>query len=185
MTLTVITPPEASPVSLAEMKDHLRLGHGGEDALVSELILSATSAVENDIGKVLVARTLERSFQYWPKALSTTGFELLPGPVTGLSGVVIKGSDGPDEDATGRFQLNFGRLCLRPWSIAPPIPVGGHAVVAFEAGFDGQGAVPDDLKLAVKLVAAEAYLARGFDRGEKLTLDVAKEILDAHRRVRL
>lgn len=185
MNLTVITPPDALPVSLAEMKDHLRLGHDGEDALVSELIAAATSTIEQHLGTVLVARTLERCLATWPKALSTPGVELMPGPVISLLGVTLRGDDIPDEDVTGRFRLTCGRLVLRPWSIAPAVPMGGHAAVVFEAGFGAPGDVPDDLKLAVKLLVAEAYLARGTEPSGQAMPDAARHILETHRRVRL
>jgi uncharacterized phiE125 gp8 family phage protein len=39
--LTVISPPAGEALSLAEAKDFLRIGHEGEDSLVTGLIESA------------------------------------------------------------------------------------------------------------------------------------------------
>jgi uncharacterized phiE125 gp8 family phage protein len=44
--LTVISPPAGEAVSLSQAKAFLRIGHDGEDALVSDLIGQATVRVE-------------------------------------------------------------------------------------------------------------------------------------------
>ena len=93
--------------------------------------------------------------------------------------------DADPDDVTGRFRLTCGRLALRPWSMAPPVPENGAATVQFQAGYGAPEAVPDDLKLAVKLLVAGSYSARnGCPEGSPLPSSVAS-ILDTHRRVRL
>ena len=57
MTLTVMTPPDGEVLSLDAAKDYLRIGTGGEDALVTALIASAR--LEAASGLVLVTRTLK------------------------------------------------------------------------------------------------------------------------------
>ena len=59
MTLTVMTPPDGEALSLDAAKDYLRIGTGGEDALVTALIASARARLEAASGLVLVTRTLK------------------------------------------------------------------------------------------------------------------------------
>ncbi|MEL6567726.1 MAG: phage head-tail connector protein [Pseudomonadota bacterium] len=185
MTLTVITPPDALPVPVSEMKDYLRIGHDGEDDLVSRLTSAATERIEAQLGQALVLRTLKRRFSAWPVGISGRGASLLPGPVSSLERVEIESEDADPDDVTGRFRLTCGRLALRPWSMAPPVPENGAATVQFQAGYGSPEAVPDDLKLAVKLLVAESYSAgNGCPEGSPLPGSVAS-ILDTHRRVRL
>ena len=185
MTLTVITPPDALPVPDNELKDYLRIGHDGEDALVAELNAAATERVETELDQVLVRQTLQRTYRGWPASVSGRGAMLLPVPVASLSAVIVKSDAHGDEDVTGRFRLACGRLLLRPWSIAPPVPVDGCVEVTFEAGYGDPEDVPADLKMAIRMIAASTYLEPlGPGRAMELSGAVT-EILSAHRRVRL
>ncbi|MEL6956343.1 MAG: hypothetical protein AAFO88_06845 [Pseudomonadota bacterium] len=185
MTLTVITPPDALPVPDADVKAFLRIGHDGEDDLVTELNAAATRQVESTIGQVLVTQVLEREFKGWPAAVSGHGALLLPGPASALLSVTILSDSAGSEDVSGRFRLFNGRLVLRPWSIAPPVPVDGCVRVRFEAGYGPPDDVPEDLALAIKLMAAEAYSSRTAGHGSGNIPQQAEEILAVHRRVRL
>lgn len=55
--LTLVTAPATTPVSLSEAKAHLRVLSDDEDALINSLIVSATSAVQEDVGRALVTQT--------------------------------------------------------------------------------------------------------------------------------
>ncbi|MEN0078605.1 MAG: hypothetical protein AAF753_05770 [Pseudomonadota bacterium] len=185
MTLTVITPPDALPVSDAELKSHLRIGHDGEDALVSKLNASATKHVEAALGHVLVERTLERRLRGWPPALSGRGALLLPRPVIALENVRIESDGLGPEDVTGRFRLFCDRLVLRPWSIAPSVPLDGAAIIRFRAGYGGAEDVPEDLKLAIMLTAEEAYGSGRDHRGAPELPEHVGRILSNHRGLQL
>ena len=187
--LTVISPPGAEPVSLASAKAFLRIGHEGEDGLVADLIASARARVEQASGLALVSRHVQASWARWPAGIAGRGVRLPIGPVTALVSVRVVDADGAAEDHTGRFRLECGRACLRPWSMVPAVPDGGRIEIVFEAGFGDAAAVPEDLREAVLLTARETYEAR--DLGARRTRDEgplperAEAILQARRGVRL
>ncbi|MEM9740401.1 MAG: hypothetical protein AAF829_11070 [Pseudomonadota bacterium] len=185
MTLTVIAPPDALPVSHSDMKDYLRIGHTGEDDLVSALNLAATQRVESALSQVLVTQTLERTFDAWPKGLFGRGALLRPSPVSALQSVILSSDETGDEDVTGRFQVSADRLRLRPWSMTPPVPIGGQIAVRFDAGYGAEQDVPEDLKLAVKMIAAHDYSGRTLPLSSDALPSAVDDILSVYRRIRL
>ncbi len=187
MKATVLTPPDGEPVSLSAVKDYLRIGHEGEDALVASLIGSARARLEAELGIALVTRTLLVTLDKWPSALMKRGVRLEPGPVRELVSVDSVGGDGAREDVTSRFVLSGGRLCLRPWSFLPAIEAGGHIEVSFVTGYGLAGSLPADLVLAVKMLAAQGYLLRdgGADSAEDALPTEINDLLAPYKGVRL
>tara|TARA_B100000378_G_scaffold71642_2_gene54958 strand:+ start:10783 stop:11337 length:555 start_codon:yes stop_codon:yes gene_type:complete len=184
MTTTVITPPDEGPVSLQEAKSYLRLGHDGEDALVSSLLASAVSVVEEAVGLSLVARTLRRSFNDWPRELLwQREMRLRPGPVKTLLAVRVVDGSGDETLLAERFRLEDGRLNVSRGSGLPVIPEGGRAEIDFVSGFGAPADVPGDLKLAVQMVLEAAYTRRGEDVPS--IPESAASIVSARREVRL
>lgn len=187
--LTVISPPGAEPVSLASAKAFLRIGHEGEDALVADLIASARARVEQASGLALVTRDVRSTWSRWPAGIAGRGILLPIGPITELIRVRVIDTDGGAVDHTGRFRLDCGRACLRPWSMVPAVPDGGRVEIEFEAGFGEAAEVPADLIEAVMLTLQETYEARGIssrrNRDEGPLPERAEAILQARRGVRI
>ncbi|MEM9226129.1 MAG: phage head-tail connector protein [Pseudomonadota bacterium] len=188
MTLTVLSPPGEEPVSLSAAKAFLRIAHTGEDDLVGNLIAGARSQIEQAAGLALVERTLRRTYSSWPRSIRRRGVRLTPGPAKMLLAVRVVEADGVETDYTGHFQIDDGRICLRPWRLAPPVPIGGHIEVDFVAGFGLQAQVPEDLVLAVKRMTQMAYDLRALpdrrQRDDGLPEDV-RAILNARQGARL
>lgn len=187
MKTTVIAPPDGEPVSLSAVKDFLRIGHAGEDALVGGLIASARARLEAELGLALVARAVQLTLNAWPRALTKRGLRLEPGPVSSLLDVVSVSASGDREIITSRFVIRGGRLCLRPWGFVPVIEVGGHVEVTFETGYGAPDTVPEDLVLAVKMLAAQGYHVRdgGRESDEDALPSEIDELLAPYRGVRL
>lgn len=186
MTLNVIHPPAGPPVSRTEVKAHLRIGHDGEDALVDTLTGAATAHLEATTGLALVTRTLMRRFTAWPASIHGHGLALRPRPVAALNAVETQLGEAQPEALTGRFQIISGRLALRPWSFAPPLAPGTRVHVTYEAGFGTADDVPEDLKLAVKQLIAEAYgQQRTAFSGEATLSDAVARLVAPYREVRL
>lgn len=155
-------PAAALPVGL--FRDHMRLGsgfadEGAEDSLLEALLRAAMAAVEARTGKVLLARSYTWQLTAWREA----GRQALPvAPVTAISSVTLVDRVGQEtvldaadyllEPDTHRPRLVSARAAL------PTIPLGGHAIVGFEAGFGADwSAIPADLAQAVFLLAAHYY----------------------------
>ncbi|MEO9971743.1 MAG: hypothetical protein ABJG15_18245 [Hyphomonadaceae bacterium] len=184
MKTTVITPPDGEPVSLSAVKDYLRIGHEGEDALVADLIAAARARLEAELDLALVGRTIRIEFSNWPSGLAARGVILRPGPLQALLAVRIVSGDAAT-DVTEGFVLSGGRLCRRPWSGLPALPTGARIEVEFTAGFGDGEAVPDDLQLAVKLLAAQGYkLRNGFGDEDAFPREV-DDLLAPYMGVRL
>ena len=186
MTLSVVSPPIEPAVTLDLAKSYLRIGHAGEDALVGDLVAAATARLEAASGLSLVSRTLSRRLRDWPATLAGKGFILRPKPAAQLVRVDLVDAQGAAEDITSRFQLQGGRLVVRPWSVAPAIAPDAYADVVFVTGYGGQSDVPDDLQLAVLRLTALAYREGRTDLSGEMGLprDVA-DIVAARREVRV
>lgn len=59
MTLRVVTPPSAEPVTLAEAKEHLRLEETRDDVYVQAIITAARQHIEKVCWRALVSQRLE------------------------------------------------------------------------------------------------------------------------------
>lgn len=186
MTLTVISPPGEPAVPLEEAKDYLRIGHAGEDDLVADLVDAATQRLEAASGLALVTRTLKRCASVWPAGIAGRGYPLRPAPVASLVSVELVTSGGATEDITSRFTLSCGQVGLRPWSILPPVPGGGHVAISFVAGFGAAAELPGDLALAVKMLTADGYGRGRLDTPADGRLpEAVANILAARREVRI
>jgi len=186
--LTVISPPDEEPVSLSMAKSYLRLGHSGEDDLVAGLIQSARARLEQAGGLALGRQRLQLVWRKWPTAMSVAGTRLLKTPVTEIISVNLLEGD-THEDYTDRFQLDCGRLRLRPWSVLPALACDAQVEVTFEAGFSNAASVPEDLKEALLRLIAAMYgdrigAGKSAQKQARLPADV-QAILDAHQGARL
>ena len=178
MGLTIIAPPGALPVALADAKAHLRVDHDHEDALITRLIASAAERVEAWAGRPLIARTYR-----WSLDRFAYGALTLPvGPLISLLQIRVRGADGTAQIIDPeRYALD---ATVNP---ARVYPVGGWPAVGaerlgveidFEAGY---GPAPDDspasLRQAVLTLVAHAFQNR--DPGETGAEDAMRTRLSA------
>jgi uncharacterized phiE125 gp8 family phage protein len=75
MIATMLAPPAAEPVGLAEAKDYLRIAGDGQDGLVGELIAAARSRVEELTGVAMITRSLRLTLDWWPQGTAARGEE--------------------------------------------------------------------------------------------------------------
>ncbi len=164
-------PTAALPV--AEFKDHLRLGTGFADDGVQDDVLvaylrAAIATLEARTSKAL----LTRSFSWTLTAWRDLAAQALPiAPVSAISSLSIVDRLGAEEVIdTAKYvlerDLHRPRLTSTGYTL-PVIPVGGVAVIGFDAGFGAAWAdVPADLAHAVMMLAALYYENRGTHPGE-------------------
>ena len=190
MMLTQIAPPAALPVTLAELRAHLRLSDGfpedtAEDALLLTYLETATAQIEARTGQALVGRPCTLRVGQW----SASGHLVLPlGPVEAIDAFAwVGGAPGPDVPP-GELVVEPGRTRQRvtgPGGGAlPPIPAGNSAELGFTAGRASPAEIPADLRQAVLMLAAHRFEIR--DGAEAPGLPAAVAALVApHRPVRL
>lgn len=85
MSLHLITPPARYPVTLEEVKAHLRVETGDEDATIDRLIASATSRLDGPTGalrRCLVQQTWEYWLDSWCDRIEIPLRPVVPGSVS-------------------------------------------------------------------------------------------------------
>lgn len=151
-TLVVTTPPASEPVTLQELKDHLRLNDNSEDAQLSAYITAARTTFEHKTGLALMPTTFR---QHMPTLNQTT--HLMRAPITAVTSVsYFDVNDTLQTTTTGYTtdtitvpgSVTFTSL---PATSTTRTPV---AYVTFTAGYANAAAVPEPIKLAIKLLAA-------------------------------
>lgn len=190
MIVTTLVAPAAEPVGLAEAKEYLRIAGDGEDGLVGQLVSSARARVEEMAGIALISRTIRVTLDWWPRGTAERRWVRLPvRPVGDLVAVRVFDRHGNANDVTSRFTLPPGRTARLMWTDGA-FPWPGQRLAGIEidhvAGFgEAPGDVADNLRLAVKRLAAHAYHARDPEMlGGALPVDVAG-LLSPWRRVQL
>lgn len=166
----VATPPTSEPVTVSEMKLHLRVDHSEEDALIATLISSARQYVEEYCQITLMTTNLQLVSDLWPTM--DTGIKpdtiLLPMPPLQSNVVTItyKGSDGSTNNLDDSlYDVDIystpGRVFPVYGEEWPDLRAEPHAVViTYVAGYSSAANVPAALKTAIKMVAADWFRNR-------------------------
>ena len=157
MTLIRTGEPGAEPVSVAELKQYLRIGHDSEDDLLGGLVRAARDDLERATGLALIEQSWRLALDHMPK----NGIVLLArGPVRSIEAVTFYGADGtPRELAPSEWQAD---LVSRPARLLLPKADGLRAMngieVEFTCGFGEAGPdVPDVLRRAIMMLAPHCY----------------------------
>jgi uncharacterized phiE125 gp8 family phage protein len=162
MTLFRTVEPDVEPVTLGELKEHLRIGHASEDELLSSLIRAARDEVERATGTALISQTWRFVLDRWPRSGCV---ELMRYPARTVLSVTAYRADGEASliaPASYQFdplsrpaRLHFDE---RPASLRTMNGI----EIDFSAGFGEAGTdVPDLLKRAILTLTAHWYEFRG------------------------
>jgi uncharacterized phiE125 gp8 family phage protein len=164
MTATLLTGPALEPVSLLDVKAHLRVDHDDDDALLTAAIVSARVHVEAAIRRVLIEQTWRIHLDRWPRKRI---FRVPVAPLIAVDAVRVRDAEGGSTlvDADD-YEVDVasvpGRLVLAAAAPSPP----GRAVNGIEIDVTaGYGAttldVPSPLRHAVMMLVAHWYEHRG------------------------
>jgi len=158
MTLLRTVDPAVEPVTLVEMKRHLRLSHDSEDELHSGLIRAAREDVERTTGVAMINQAWRLVLDRWPQS----GCVLLARhPVREILSVTVYGSEGETAvlDPGTYLADTLSRPARLHFAQRPePSRIANGIEIDFSAGFGEAGTdVPDLLKRAVTLLAAHWY----------------------------
>jgi uncharacterized phiE125 gp8 family phage protein len=175
MALKLVTPATAYPVSLQEMKDHLRVDGTDEDDLVTSLIAAGTGYAEAEARRAFVTQTWRLSLDAFPSpARGCRSLEsgqhglhdpiLIPlAPVIAVSSLTYVDTAGDTQTwSSSNYTVDADAEPARvvpaygvAWPATRDVP---NAVkVTFTAGYGAASAVPDGVKVAIRMLAAHWY----------------------------
>jgi len=161
MTLIQTDPPLAEPVTLAELKAHLRIDAGDEDELLESLIRVARAHLEAVTGVALMNQGFRLCLDDWPRS---EVIQLMRTPVQTVDAILLYDADGVEQNLELSGVLLDGtaqpaRLVVRKQQ-RPGQPINGIEI-EFTAGFGSATEVPPELKRAMLIHAAHLYEFRG------------------------
>ena len=190
MSLTLLTPPSAEPVTLAEAKLRLRVGTDVHDDTINQWIQAARERVERDTGRALIEQTWVERRDRWDgdgRLLAFgTQFRLPRPPLIALEAVTTYDADGTpsDHDPAAFFvdtMADPGRIALKPDTVWPePGRAVGGIEIRFRAGYGDQPSdVPAPLREAI------LQLVKAMAEGGSALPPVADSLIAPYRTVTL
>ncbi len=168
----------APAAAMAELKAHLRLEDGAEDALLAGWLRAATEAVEAELGQLLIMRGVEEVCLMRFGAVRPT-----LGPVQEVEAVELLDGEGTwlALDAT-RFVLKAAGTAR---VLLPGSADGSEVRIRYQAGLGtGWNDLPELLRLAVVRLAAHFHANRDSDDAAGMPPAV-RQLLGPHRVRRL
>jgi uncharacterized phiE125 gp8 family phage protein len=173
MQITVTTAPETEPVSLAEVKYHLRLAttaaeaaaYTTEDDLLTRLISTARILTEQETGRALITQTRTFYLNQWPDK----AYIELPYPRLQTATATYRLDDDDDYNETlstvdTDIVSEPGRLILQPDELWPSETLYSEKPIkiVMVCGYGDDAAdVPEPIKQALLLKISDLYENRG------------------------
>ena len=188
MALLLTIPPSAEPLTLADVKAHLRLAISDDDAYLTALITAARRTIEARYGLVLMPQAWALFADNWP---SDGVFHIPLWPVQSISSLtVFADDDTPATIDAAHYYLDAAtrpaRVALRQGRVfAPPGRTINGLKLSFSAGFGADASfVPAEIKQGLMATVADWYQNRGDVSGGTLPA-TAVEALSAYKNARL
>ncbi|MEN6375544.1 MAG: head-tail connector protein [Smithella sp.] len=163
-----VVAPVIEPVSLAEIKKHLKIDTDidDDDEMLTGIIAAARGHVENITRRALLSQTWEYCIQKWPES----NFIKLPyGNLQSVTSVKWKATDGTETTLTettdyivekngegcGRIVLPYGGTWPSD-TLYPSNPI----TIKYVCGWTTAAAIPYEIKAAFKLICTDLYVNR-------------------------
>ena len=158
MGLAVVTPPSEEPITLAELKTHLRVDTSADDTYITALGAAARAWCEGFCNRQFVTASYD-----W--RIDKFGELLVPKPdLISVTSIKYIDTDGAEQtvaasiydvdidQAPGRVRLAYDKS----WP-DDRRAVTNAVTVRFKAGYGGASDVPETLKAAIKLLVGHLY----------------------------
>jgi uncharacterized phiE125 gp8 family phage protein len=176
MSLTVVTPAEGDPVTVADAKAFARVVNSAEDALVASLITAATEYIQTATGRQFALATFELTMRSFPCG---DGLVRLPrSPLVEVESVKYIGTDGVLVTMTADVDFLVD-ASAEPATLEPvvrwPVTADRHDAVQirFTAGYPDTEDSPSVSTMPARAaVAIKALVAHWFEN--RPAVDVAQ-----------
>jgi len=162
MGLKQTTPPASEPVTLQEIKDHLRILGTDEDALLTAMIQAAREYCEKYQNRAYITQTWELALDQFPPE---DRIRIPLPPLQSISSVKYYGTDDteytlPATDYQVDIHSQPGRVVLgygKSWPSITLRPANG-VIITFIAGYGTTAdEVPERVKQAIKVLVGHLY----------------------------
>lgn len=163
--LTEVTAPASEPLTIAEVKEHLRIDGSSEDLLVGNLIVAARQQIEHELERALVTQTWDLFLDEFPGG----GRQPLYLPKPPLSSVTtVKYYDSDNTLQTLSSANYIVDATSQPGRIIPVINQSWPATrdrqkaveIRFVAGYGASVAVPAIVRQALLMLIGAWYCDR-------------------------
>ncbi len=163
MSLQLLAPPAAEPVTLTEAKAHLKIDTSDEDALVTTLITAARARAEWHTGRAFVTQRWCLRLDAWPH--DNVVAIPLPPLISVEEIAVIDASGIRTVLTTTAYRIDAASVPGRVIFAHRPSSLRGRDCVeiSFTAGYGDAAAVPVPVKEAVLEIVADLHSHRGDD----------------------
>ncbi len=162
MAIKIYTAPAAEPVTLTEVKLHLRVDHPNEDTPIGGWIATAREKVEMDTRRALITQTWDMTLDEWPKE---DYIEVPLPPLASVTSITYIDKDGVSATfASSSYvvdtQNSPGRIVLAVGYSWPSVTLraANGITVRYVCGYGATGSsVPASLRSAMLLLIGHYY----------------------------
>jgi len=162
---TLVTGPEAEPITLAEAKAHCRVDHADDNDFLVLTIQAARMWWEETYGRALLPQTWDYSMNTFPRSKV---IHLPWAPLRSVTSITYYSEDLSTSTVfpSSSYQVDTGttpgRVALKENELWPTdeLRVSSGVVIRFVAGYNNAEAVPGPIKSALKLLVAQMYAFR-------------------------
>ena len=157
--LTEITSPTVEPLGVSDLRTHLRIDDGDDDAYLDALITVARKTLEQAHWTQFCTATWDQYFDAFGDPMT-----LRRPPVGTVASVKYTDTDGDEQTVAATVWeqglINNVGVVRLAYNQTWPSGVRDHpdsVVVRFTAGYGGAAAVPEDVRHAMKLFCGHLY----------------------------
>ena len=191
MGLNLVTTPTLEPVTVEEIKDHLRIDIDTEDTLLSELIKVARVHCEKLQNKAYLTQTYDWYLDDFPDM----PLDIPLPPLQSITHIKYTDTDGTETEYTSTYYnediYSFpGRINFAYGMVWPSVTLQtlNGVVIRFIAGYTNRAHVPREVKEAIKLLVGHLYEHREETTNERILQNIPLGIyslLDMDRMITL
>lgn len=159
LTSEIVTASTLGAVTLDEVKEHARVDHTDDDALITLMISAATNAIERFINRQLMQATYRLYLDEFPRE-----FRLPHTPVSSITDIKYLDDNGVEQTVSPSiYQADLisepPRIMEADSQDWPDTQDGTYNTVRvlYVAGYQDAPSIPEPIRLAVKQLAGDMY----------------------------